>query len=313
MKEFLYEPEGILFSTSQNRECISSLAGLERAMIQGKILEGIALMCDSDMNLHIDLGGIRGIIPKKEVLFHREGEEHKDIAILTRVGKAVCFKVISIERRGANVSIILSRRAAQLDCIHNYLSDLVCGDIIRAKVTHLDNFGAFVDIGCGIISLLSVDCISVSRISHPSDRFSTGEHIWVAVKNIDRDNGRIFVTHRELLGTWEENAAGFKVGQTVAGIVRSIESYGIFIELTPNLAGLAELREGVRIGENYSVYIKNMIPNKMKVKLVLIDSGTQEILTSPKKYYIDTSKTTHIDRWLYSPPSSNKIIETVFQ
>ena len=51
MKEFLYEPEGILFSTSQNRECISSLAGLERAMIQGKILEGIALMCDSDMNL----------------------------------------------------------------------------------------------------------------------------------------------------------------------------------------------------------------------------------------------------------------------
>ncbi|MGL0910084.1 hypothetical protein ACSTB0_13670, partial [Faecalibacterium wellingii] len=42
-----------------------------------------------------------------------------------------------------------------------------------------------------------------------------------------------------LLGTWEENAAGFTVGETVVGIVRSVEEYGTFIEIAPNLAGLA--------------------------------------------------------------------------
>lgn len=312
MAENVYAPEGMLLNLPENREYISSLAGLERAMTEGKILEGIALVCDSDMDLHVDLGGLRGIIPKSEALFCREGEEPKDIAIITRVGKAVCFKVVSIERKGASVKIILSRREAQLECMHNFLMSLVPGDIVSARVTHLEGFGAFVDIGCGLVCLLSVDCISVSRISHPSDRFHVGEHIKVVIKSIDYNTGRIFVTHRELLGTWEENAALFETGQTVAGIVRSIENYGIFVELTPNLAGLAELKPDVFVGQTSSVYIKNIIPEKMKIKLVLIDSKCGEIIVNPPKYYIDTAKVTHLDRWVYSTPASSKVIETVF-
>lgn len=109
------------------------------------------------------------------------------------------------------------------------------GDIISARVTHLEPFGCFVDIGCGIASLLPIDAISVSRIAHPSDRFRVGEEIRVVVRGRDEKN-RITLTHRELLGTWEENAAAFCAGDTVPGIVRSVEDYGIFIELTPNLA-----------------------------------------------------------------------------
>lgn len=312
MAENQYLPEGMLLNTPENREYCYSLAGLERAMAQGKILEGIVLMCDSDMNLHVDIGGMRAVIPKEEALYLRDGEEIKDIAIITRVGKAVCFKVLAIERKGANVKITLSRRAAQLECMQNFLMQLIPGDIVPAKVTHLEGFGAFVDIGCGLVSLLSVDSISVSRISHPRDRFSCGDRIYVVIKNIDYESGRIFVTHRELLGTWEENAKAFEIGQTVAGIVRSIESYGIFVELSPNLAGLAELRDGVYIGQSASVYIKNIIPDKMKIKLVLIDSKSFEIPIGLPKYYIDTSKTTHIDRWLYSPKDASKLVESVF-
>jgi small subunit ribosomal protein S1 len=123
---------------------------------------------------------------------------------------------------------------------------------------------------------------------------------------------------RELLGTWEENAAEFEVGQTVAGIVRSIESYGVFIELAPNLAGLAELRDGnadrdiARVGEYAAVYIKSILPDRMKIKLVLIDSYHGDIPHQKPRYYVDCEKTSHIDRWIYSPPSASKIIETVF-
>ena len=61
-------------------------------------------------------------------------------------------------------------------CIRDrYIGSLRCGDIIDCRVTHLEPFGCFVDIGCGIASLIPIDCISISRISHPSDRFRVGQ------------------------------------------------------------------------------------------------------------------------------------------
>lgn len=320
MSENNYFPEGMRLGSAENREYISSLQGLEKAYTQGKILESTAIICDRDMNLHVDLYGIEGIIEKKEALLTKDCEDIKDIAIITRVGKPVCFKILSIDKSGVRPKVYLSRRAAQLECAENYLSDLICGDIIKAKVTHLESFGAFVDIGCGIPSLLSVDCISVSRISHPSDRLSCGDIIDVVVKLIDEENKRIFVSRRELLGTWEENAELFSPGQTVAGIVRSIESYGIFVELAPNLAGLAEFRDerlgcSVTVGQSAAVYIKSIIPERMKVKLVLIDSCKGEQTSprcAPERVFIDTEKVKHMDYWKYSPDGASKVIETFF-
>ena len=304
-------PEGLLYGTMQNREYISSVTGLEKAMREGKILEAPAAMCDSETNLYIDLGEIRGFMPRNEVALCRSGEELKSIAIITRVGKPVCFKVTAItEERGIMVAH-LSRRAAQAECKRQFLGDLISGDIIKAKVTHMENFGAFVDIGCGIVSLLTIDCISISRISHPADRFEVGEYIPVIVKSIDTINDRIFVTHKELLGTWEENAAAFMPAETVSGIVRSIEDYGVFVELAPNLAGLAECKSGVKVGDIASVYIKSILPERMKIKLVIIDS-VRGTLSQKRKYFIDTEKVTHIDCWRYSPDCAAKTVETVF-
>lgn len=314
-----YKPEGLLIGSTQNRELLfSGRAGLEKAMATGTILEATAILCDGEMNLHVDLHGIVGIIPKNEVCYCRDGETVKDIAIITRVGKAVCFKVASIEDVNGKTIAYLSRRLAQIECMNNYIADLIPGDIICSRVTHLESFGAFVDIGCGIISLLSVDCISVSRFSHPRDRLYSGMVINTVVKAIDREKERIFVSMRELLGTWEENAAAFSAGQTVAGIVRSVESYGIFVELAPNLAGLAEIREGlpfsstIDIGKQVAVYIKSIIPERMKIKLVLIDSYKGEADIQKLNYFIDCDKVKHLDYWRYSPDSCAKLIETVF-
>jgi small subunit ribosomal protein S1 len=156
--------------------------------------------------------------------------------------------------------------------------------------------------------MIPIDYISVSRISHPSDRFHTGQCIKAVVKSIE-DDGKITLSHKELLGTWQENADNFKIGETVSGIVRSIENYGIFIELTPNLAGLAEPKDDVCIGDSASVFIKNIIPEKMKLKLIVIDSFKGENTKAEPKYYCNDS---HIDVFTYSPESSQKLIQTVF-
>ena len=314
MEKRVYLPEGQKLETEENKEYISSVGGLERAKLEGAILEGTAVLCTGAMALHVELGnGIKGIIPKDEVVWECNGNEVKDIAVITRVGKAVCFKIKEIRYNSDGSHLcILSRREAQRECYECYLSHLTPGDVIPSKVTHLEHFGAFVDIGCGIISLLSIDCISVSRISHPSDRFTVGQYIKTVIKSIDPESGRIYVTHKELLGTWLDNASMFSVGQTVAGIVRSIEDYGIFVELTPNLAGLAEYREGLTVGQTAAVYIKNIIPERMKVKLVLIDSCKGEKKTAADGFNTLQSDVGHISSWKYSPECCSKQIETFF-
>lgn len=309
-----YLPEGSYIGTQENNEYFSSISGLERAMNENKILEAMVLRCNSDFTLTVDLGKYVGYIEREEAALTYGDEPIKDIAVITRVGKPVCFKILSIELDShGEYYVRLSRKAAQIECTENMLAHLKPGDIIRSSVTHLEQFGAFVDVGCGVASLLSIDCISVSRISHPKDRFSVGDSILCVVKKNDEDGKRIFVTHKELLGTWEENAADFTQGQTVTGIVRSIEEYGIFIELSPNLAGLAEYKEGIKEGQIVSVFIKSIIPERMKIKLVIIDSypAYQSTNTQKYKYYLDDGNI-HIDTWKYSPDMSNKWVETVF-
>lgn len=315
----LYRPEGGYVDTAENRGYLASPTGLERAMNTGAIVEGIAVRCDENMRLHVDLGCAYGVIEPEESVYCREGEVRKDIAVITRVGKPVACKILSIEHRDGRLSVRLSRRAAQRECMEEYLAHLRCGDVIASRVTHLEPFGAFVDIGCGVSSLLSVDCISVSRISHPRDRLACGMTLPVAVKSIQRESARIYVTLRELLGTWEENAAQFEVGQTVTGVIRSVESYGVFIELAPNLAGLAEVKAEeaeelrARIGQRVAVYIKSIVRERMKVKLVLIDASSDAPAgRQPLRFYVDPAKTPHIERWQYSPVGCRKTVEMRF-
>ncbi len=307
-------PEGM--SVSENGEWTRSRGGLERAMQTRTVLEGTVLLCDNQCTLWIDLGCMRGMMTREEVQLCADGETVRDIAVITRVGKCISFVVIGFAytEDGEEVAV-LSRREAQRRCRQEFLDRLQAGDVIRAKVTHLEPFGAFVDVGCGIVSMLSLDSISVSRISHPNERFTLGMPIWVVIKSVV-PFGRICVTHKELLGTWEENAASFCPGQTVTGIVRSIESYGVFVELTPNLAGLAEYKEHLAVGQRAAVYIKSMIPSRMKVKLVFIDTyrgggGSLEL-----HYYLPQTcgafGIPHLDHWQYSPHGAEKCVETVF-
>lgn len=304
-----YKPEGMTAETVENRERLLSRAAAERACSSGAILEAPAVMCDGGLSLSVDLGFCRGVIPKEEAVFLMGGEKFKDIAVLTRVGKTVCFKITGFEKVSGEPVAMLSRRAAQLEFVEKALPLMQSGDVIDARITHTESFGAFADIGCGIVALMPIDCISVSRITHPKERFFDGMFIKAVVKSRDAETGRLFLSHKELLGTFAENCAVFSAGQTVAGTVRGVEPYGVFIELTPNLAGLADLRDGIAAGRRATVYIKSIFPDRMKIKLVVLDTG--EPVQPPKKfdYYIKDGR---IDRWIYSPPNSKKIIETVF-
>ena len=300
----IYLPEGLRPQTAL------TLPALREAMAERTILEGPVVRCDSRRDLYIDLGGIRGLLPREEAVAPWISGSGRDIALLSRVGKPVCFFVtdISADEKGAPV-VRLSRRAVQEQAKEWFLSALGPGSVVSAVVTHLESFGAFLDIGCGIVAMLPIENISVSRIPHPAVRFRTGQRILAAVADVDPAVPRFTMTHKELLGTWEENASLFLPGETVAGIIRSVEDYGVFVELTPNLAGLAEPCEGVRAGQHAGVYIKSILPEKMKVKLIIVDAFDAPYSPQPVQYFITEGV---LRRWRYSPPECPRIVETVF-
>lgn len=302
-----YLPEGFRLNTPENR-WVNTPAAMDQAGEEEQILEGIVTRCDCAHNLVVDCNGITGLIPRSEAALGLSSGRTREIALLSRVGKPVCFQVIG-EGDG---QYLFSRAKVQQKALNYLMEHLLPGDVISARVTHLEPFGAFVDIGCGLTSLVGIEHISVSRIAHPAERFYPGQWIHVAVRGVDPSLGRVHLTHRELLGTWLENARRFSPGETVSGVVRGNEDYGVFVELSPNLSGLAERKEGVASGDGVSVYIKSILPEKMKVKLILIDKleSAPSTLIRPEDYQITQGRLQH---FLYSPPGKEgRLTETVF-
>lgn len=303
-----YYPEGNLIDTARNQSYIHTSASLAEAALEERVLEARAVLCDAGHNLHVELPCMEGIIPYYDGAIGILEGTTRDIALISRVSKPVCFIVKGFEDTpDGGRRAVLSRREAQEKCRAEYISKLRCGDVIPARVTRLEAFGAFCDIGCGLPALMPIASLSVSRISHPADRFTPGMDILGAVSSLE--GGRVCLSQRELLGTWEENAALFEQGETVAGVIRSVEEYGVFVELTPNLAGLAEPREGVVPGQQAGVYIKSILPEKMKLKLVIIDTAPANNNRTPPHYFITGG---HLDSWVYSPKGCGKVIKTDF-
>ncbi len=288
-----YPPEGLTPAGSY------TLAELRSAMESRTVLEGTVQRCDADLNLYLQLGSVSARIPKEEVTAPWISGADRDIAVLSRVGKVVCFTVetIAADAKGAPQAV-LSRRKAQELAMAEMLRELKPGDLVAGRVVRTEPFGAFVDIGRGIVALLPTEYISAARIRHPNQRFRVGQKILAAVKAFDRAAKRITLTHKELLGTWLENASRFSVGDTVQGTVRGVMDYGCFVELAPNLSGLTDRREDLREGDAVSVTLRSIRPERMKIKLQVI-----EVLPGPAEPKSTVYQITDgvLDRWVYSP------------
>ncbi len=285
-----------------------SIEQLVLARSKRTILQSTALLFDVNRRIKFEFSGYEAVMPFEEAAYNRDNSAVKDIAVLSKIGQKICFVIKSIDFSLPKPLFVLSRREAQQRCSDEYLDKKNIGDIIDCKVTHIERYGAFCDVGCGIPGLLHIDCLSVSRIGTPGDRIYKGQTLRTVIKARD-ERGRFLLSLKELLGSWDENVERFSAGETVVGIVRSIEDYGVFIELAPNLSGLAEPVEGLHPGQNVSVYIKNIIPEKMKVKLSIVGSlEDAEVKREIDYFYFGD----HMDRFCYSSAESNRNTTTYF-
>ncbi len=156
----------------------------------------------------------------------------------------------------------------------NKLINIEEGQIIEGKVQNIKPYGAFVKLENGETGLVYIEDLSVARIKSPEERLKIGQNIQVKVKSINKEENKIMLSYKDTLGSWQENADKFQEGTYVKGIVRETEKHnnGIFIELTPNLVGMAEYTDKLEYGQQVDVYIRRIIPEKKKIKLVITNN-----------------------------------------
>ena len=175
-----------------------SLEELNLASVNGDIIQGKVTSCDANYNLYVDLGNnITGIIPREEieaVNVDAAGFPKPNIC-MSKVDKIVQFKVKDIKKSD---TVILSRRAVGKDAITWVKNDLKEGMRVLGIVKNIRPYGAFIEIGGGIVGLVHVEDISVARIKSPFERFKIGQKVKVVIKSIDRKNNRVILSYKEM-------------------------------------------------------------------------------------------------------------------
>lgn len=267
MNSFRFVPEGWNNEITKLNE-----TNVNQYIKNKEILQGLVKKCDDDLNLYVDFeNGLMGIIPREEVegINLEDNGLPKENLCIGKVHKFVQFKVKDIDDRN---QLILSRKQVQEEALNWIKKDLTIGQKVVGIVKNIKPYGAFIEIGGGVVGLVHIEDLSVARIKTPYERLKIGQKIEVVVKSIDREQGKVILSYKEILGSWEENVKKFTSGIKVKGKVRETEKHknGIFIELTPNLVGMAEYEEGLQYGQEVEVYIKKIDRNKKKVKLLIV-------------------------------------------
>lgn len=237
----------------------------------GDIFQGIVEKCDENYNLYVKLdNGVTGVIPREEVEGINLGKDNLPKVNLCagKVNKYVQFK----QKGKDGDNLIFSRKDVQNEVLEFVKSDLQVGQTVNGIVKNITPYGAFVDIGGGVVGLVHIEDLSVARIKSPFERIKIGQKIDIMVKSVDRETGRVNLSYKEILGSWEDNVQRFSVGMATKGIVRETEKNknGIFIELAPNLVGMAEYKDGLSYGERIDVAIKKIDFGKRKIKLIVL-------------------------------------------
>ena len=230
---------------------------------------------ESDVNLNL-LGyignDIKALMPREEVssIVGEDGLVEEKY-IVNKVGKSipVCIKDI-INSDDGKIEVILSKKILELKVRRWMYMHLKPGIKLKGIVVNLLEYGAFVDVGGGVTGLIKLQDLSENRVRHPNEILRIGQRINVIVKKFDRDTGKIELSYKEQLGTFEQNVKKLKEGDIVEGIVKNRIKTGIFIELKPNLIGLAEHVNGLEYGQKVLVSIKKISMENKKIKLIVI-------------------------------------------
>ena len=268
---------------------------LYKAYKAGVPIEG-KVMAVNKWGIGVDVEGMRAFCPVSQVdtQFTQDLEQYRD--------KKMDFKIIRFRDHGR--SIVLSRRALleaeQEKEAVGVREQITEGAKLTGKVTRLENFGAFVDVGSRVEGLIHVSEFRHERVNHPQDVVKPGEEVTVkviSVKNLgDRRKERISLSIKALeKDPWDEVRSQFPAGAVTMGKIEALEEYGAFVELAPNVRGLIHVseladrrvnhpRDVVSVGDEVKIVVLEIDNKRKRLRLSIRRAEQVEGETNLKEF-----------------------------
>ena len=230
--------------------------------------------------LELKIGTNDAFMPASQVSLQRTDD------ISAFLGQTVTAEVLEVNRERRRV--VLSRRKVQereqLEALSQAVGKLHPGVKLGGKVSRIESFGAFVDLGNGVEGLVHVSNISRKRIENPADTLQVGQDVQVQVLEIKENGKKIGLGMKQLEpDPWDEVEHKYAIDRQVTGTVTRLMDFGAFVELEPGLEGLLHVsqlgRERVRkvsdvvsIGEELTVRVTAIERSAGRMSLSRLDS-----------------------------------------
>jgi small subunit ribosomal protein S1 len=193
------------------------------------------------------------------------------------VGQTLEVKLLDVNEEEEKV--VVSEKAVWETKQESVLSKYKVGTNVEGDVTAVTDFGAFVRFDENLEGLVHISEIAWQRIDHPRDVLKVGDHVGAEIINIE--GSKIFLSMKKLVDDpWKSVAAKYKLNQWVKGRVLKINPFGLFVELDPDIHGLAhiselgakpvkDVNEVARVGDEFEFRIISIEPDNHRLGLSL--------------------------------------------
>jgi small subunit ribosomal protein S1 len=219
--------------------------------------------------------GVEGLIHISEMSWTRRLRHPSKILKPGEMAEVAILDVNPEQRR-----ISLSLRQALPDPWEGLSERMGTGTVVKGRVRHFTDFGAFVEVDEGVDGLIHVSNLSWTRnVKHPSEMLRKGQEIEAVVLNVDSENRRLSLGLKQLQpDAWESFFAKTNVGDMVHAKVTRRTSFGVFAEIEEGIEGLCHISEienshpgsdeGMpKVGEELDFRVIRLNPEEKKISL----------------------------------------------
>ena len=207
-----------------------------------KVTGKVVVMADYGAFVEI-AAGVEGLIHVSEMSWSQHLRSAQDFM---KVGDQIEAVVLTLDREERKMSLGIKQLTA--DPWENIETKYPVGTKCTAKVRNFTNFGVFVEIEEGIDGLIHISDLSwTKKVKHPNEFTSVGADIEVVVLEIDKENRRLSLGHKQLEeNPWNAIEQQYAVDTVHTGTVVEVNEKGAVVTLAENVEGFAPAKQIVK-------------------------------------------------------------------
>ena len=247
-----------------------------------KVKGKVVVMADYGAFIEV-IPGVEGLIHVSEMSWsqHLSSEQY-----FLKVGNEVEAVILTLDRDERKMS--LGIKQLKSDPWENIDTKYAVGSKHTAKVRNFTNFGVFVEIEEGIDGLIHISDLSwTKKIKHPSEFTQIGSEIEVVVLEIDKDNRRLSLGHKQLEeNPWDVFETIFTPDSIHEGTIIEMLDKGAVVALPYGVEGFATPKHLVKEDGTTA-----KMDEKLNFKVIEFNKDSKRIILSHSRIHEDAAKT----------------------